>query len=862
MSFAQGVPSDYPTLVVVPALLDREKTVRDLLEGLEIRSLANLDANLRFGLLTDFCDNVAERHDEDETLLALAREGIVRLNAKWEGPGEHRYVLMHRRRVHDSTHDRWMGWERKRGKLTELNRLLRGRRDTTFTVVTAPLELLEPTRCVITLDADTELPRDVARELVATIAHPLNRPCVDTAARRVVQGHGIIQPRVGTLPVSSRRTRYAHIASGPVGLDPYTTAVSDVYQDLFDEGSYVGKGIYEVDAFAASLEGRVPQDRLLSHDLFEGIFARSALASDIEVLDEQPTSYEVGAGRLHRWVRGDWQMLPWLLRGKRRRELHAIDVWKIADNLRRSLLAPAMVLSCFIGWFVEPLVAAWVTGTLAVMFVVPVLTRVVLNAARARDPRSFASALGGDLLGNVRQSLVHTIFLLDESLVAVDAIARTLHRLAVSHRNLLEWTTMGQAERNGGRQVHPRLLLGSAVAAAVGTGVAVHSPMSLAFAAPVLALWAAAPAVASWLREPEERKTVQLLPVEKKELRLVARRTWHFFENFVTAADHDLPPDNYQEDPRAVLARRTSPTNIGLYLLSVIAAHDFGFIDVREVIERLGKTLDTVEKLERREGHILNWVDTATLKPLEPKYVSTVDSGNLAAYLWTLREACIEVADTCLLDPRTLDAADDALMLAAGVATNPQLELLRAGLFAARDDLSGGLIRAVRALRPLCSAAQALRDSPWARGRPAQCHEWLTRAADVLFRALATAGELAPFADRCASIPEAVRVALGPRWAELEGVLDAARSPAAIAVQDGDLAPPWTPAELTDEACAFLEALRADVETARGVCATLNGSLDALGARAGAMADGMSFGFLFDEGRKLFSIGYNVSTAR
>ncbi len=863
MAFAHGIPLDHQTLVVVPALLDREETVRDLLEGLEIRSLANLDTNLRFALLTDFGDGSNERSEEDEALLALARDGIGRLNAKWEGAGEHRYVLLHRRRVHDQAQGRWMGWERKRGKLVELNRLLRGRTDTTFSVVTAPRELLESVRCVITLDADTELPRDVARELVATLAHPLNRPRVDPTTRRVVRGHAIIQPRVGTLPVSSRRTRYSRIASGPVGLDPYTTAVSDVYQDLFDGGSYVGKGIYDVDAFTAALEGRVPEDRLLSHDLFEGIFARSALASDIEVLDDQPTSYEVAAGRLHRWVRGDWQMLPWLLHGSKRRGLHAIDVWKILDNLRRSLLAPAMVLSCFLGWFLQPLVAAWVTGTLAVMFVVPVLTRVVLNAARARDPQSFASALGGDLLGNVRQSLVHTIFLLDGSLVALDAIVRTLHRLTFSHRHLLEWTTMGQAERNGGRHIHPRIVLGSAIAVGVGVGVGLHSPLSLPFAAPVLALWAAAPAVAAWLRQPEERKRPQLTAVEKKELRLVARRTWRFFETFVTAADHHLPPDNYQEDPRAVLARRTSPTNIGLYLLSVVAAHDFGFVDVRDVVDRLGKTLDTMDKLERREGHVLNWFDTSNLRPLEPKYVSTVDSGNLAAYLWTLREACTELADAPIVGVASLDAADDALMLAGGVSAHPQLDHLRASLTAARDDVGRSTGHAIRALRWLAAAAEAVRDSPWACAQAPECRDWIARAAQVLFDALATACALAPFAERHAAIPDTVRVALEGRMGELEPLLHSLRSPAAIAERGGELSALCGPVESdNEEARAYVTALKADVERARGACAALAQALYALGARAGAMADGMSFGFLFDEGRKLFSIGYNVSSAR
>jgi cellobiose phosphorylase len=863
MAFDRGIPPDRRTLVVVPALLDRSETVRDLLEKLEIRSLANLDANLHFALITDHCDHDAEHDDADDTLVALARDGIARLNAKWEGLAEHRYVLLHRRRVLDSKDGRWMGWERKRGKLTELNLLLRGRSDTTFTVVTAPRELLETIRFVITLDADTELPRDVARELVATLAHPLNRPFVDPAKRRVVRGHGIIQPRIGTLPMSSRRSRYSRIASGPVGLDPYTTAVSDVYQDLFDEGSYVGKGIYDVDALGAALEGRVPADCMLSHDLFEGIFARSALASDIEVLDQQPSSYEVATGRQHRWIRGDWQMLPWLLERAKRRDLRALDVWKIVDNLRRSLLPPAMVASCLTGWFLQPLVAAWVTGTLAVMLLVPVLARVVFNAARARDPRAFASRLGGDLLGNVRQSVLHAVFLLDEAMVSLDAITRTLLRLWVTHRNMLEWTTMGQAESSSRTRVHPRMLLGSIVAASVGVAVALRAPLSLPFAAPVLALWMVAPAAAAWLRRSEERTPPELTLAERKELRLVARRTWRFFETFVTAENHHLPPDNYQEDPRGVLAHRTSPTNIGLYLLSVVAAYDFGFVDVRDVVHRLGKTLDTMDKLEHREGHLLNWFDTSTLAPLEPRYVSTVDSGNLAAYLWTLREACADLVSSPIIRPAVMDAADDALAIASRGAECPEIDVLRATVAVAREEVGGDIGRAVSALRRVSVAAEALRDSSWTSQQTSECRDWVGRAARVLVDALTTARALAPFAEPCAAVPGSLREELGKDWSVLAELIGSAASPASIVARSGEILASCRSLESrSDEARVFLSGLGASVERGREVCAALDRSLSGVGARAVAMADAMSFGFLFDEGRKLFSIGYNVSTAR
>jgi len=808
MSFDRGVPKDQRTLVVVPALLDRPETVRELLEALEIRSLANLDENLHFALLTDFADHHSESRDDDAELLALAKNGIAELEARWEHPGEHRYMLLHRKRVENERQRKWMGWERKRGKLEELNRLLRGGgEETTYSVVTAPRELLESVRYVITLDADTELPRDTARKLVATMAHPLNKPVLDPKKKRVVRGHAVVQPRVGTVPTSSRRTRYSRVASSPSGIDPYTTAVSDVYQDLFCEGSFVGKGIYDVDAFAGALEGRVPENRLLSHDLFEGIFARSALASDIEVLDEQPTSYEVSAARLHRWIRGDWQMVPWLFHV---RELRTLDAWKIVDNLRRSLLAPAIVLSCFIGFVVSPLVAALVTATLAAMFVTPVLARAVLSVARTRDPRAFVIGIGEDVASNARQSFVHTIFMLDTALLAVDAIVRTLHRLVLSKRNLLEWTTMGQAERQTGSRTHRRLWIGCALCAIAFAIVALHDPVALAFAIPVLGLWGSAPAVAAYLREPAPRQEPALLPSERKLLRLVARRTWRFFETFVGPKDNFLPPDNYQEDPRGVIAHRTSPTNMGLYLMSIVAARDFGFVSLREMAERLDKSLGTIEKLERREGHVLNWYDTETLAPLEPQYVSTVDSGNLASYLLTIREACEELAHASLVDRAVFDGLDDALALAREAGGPSEIDDLRGRIADKRKLVSGSLadvaiVKDVVRLMDDFAVAETTEEARfWIERARA-----LTRETDAEIDALVP---LAPGDERLARL----------------------RSAADVAAIEGE----------GDAAAAFVQQLRM------------------IGARAAAIADSMSFKFLFDEDRKLFSIGYNASAAR
>ncbi|HXS18548.1 MAG TPA: protein ndvB, partial [Polyangiaceae bacterium] len=510
----------------------------------------------------------------------------------------------------------FMGWERKRGKIAEFNRLLRGAVDTTFTRVTAPTQLLARIRYVITLDTDTELPLGVARRLVAAIAHPLNRPWLDERRQRVRRGHAIIQPRVGTSPMSARQSAFARLAAGPPGIDPYTTAVSDVYQDLFGQGSFVGKGIYEVDAFEAATRGRFPTNQLLSHDLIESIYARAALASDIEVLDEQPAAYSVAAGRNHRWMRGDWQLLPWLWprvpaqTGTRRFDFSWFDAWRVVDNLRRSLLSPALVVLATVSWLSGFGTALVGSLLLLAVFVVPVVGRLVFAFARADSQLDWLGGLGGDLKTNAQQAFLSLTFLLDQALVSADAIVRANYRQFVSRRGMLEWTSMRDAARRSGNSVLrvPRLLAGSTLSLGILGAVGWCAPRAVVFAGPVLLLWASSPWVSVWVSRVQPSGVAQ--PWGAQELRAfrrVARKTWRFFERFVGDLDHHLPPDNFQEDPRGVVAHRTSPTNIGLYLLSVGSARDLAFIPLDEAMQRWDRTLTTIERLEKREGHVLNW---------------------------------------------------------------------------------------------------------------------------------------------------------------------------------------------------------------------------------------------------------------
>ncbi|MEQ1800955.1 MAG: glucoamylase family protein [Gammaproteobacteria bacterium] len=686
LALREGVPAELRTLVAVPILLTSAQAIAEEIERLEIHYLASPEDELHFALLSDWVDAAAEHADGDDELLAVATHGIARLNRLY-GPvtAGDRFMLLHRRRVWSATQQKWMGWERKRGKLHELNRLLRGATSTTFVDAEGCSPAVPPgVRFVITLDADTRLPRDAARRLIGKLAHPLNRPRFDAATARVVEGHAVLQPRVTpSLPMGHEGSLFQRIVSSSPGLDPYAAAVSDVYQDLFGEGSYAGKGIYDVDAFEAALAGRTAEGALLSHDLFEGIFARAALVSDIEVIEEFPERYDVACARQHRWARGDWQLLPWLL-GRRTRAggdgqgnaLPLLSAWKMTDNLRRTLSAPAAFAALVAGWLLPlPAALAWTAFVLATITVPALLPAVAAIVPRHSGitARSHLGALARDFRRAIGQVLFQIVALPHQAWLMTDAIVRTLYRLFVSHRNLLEWVTAEQAALAATDNTPAIYLkmLGSVAIALAGFLLVLFLPLWVGgssaawIAAPFTLLWLAAPALALGIsRSRSTGGSLVVTPDEARDLRLVARRTWRFFETFVTAEDNMLPPDNFQEDPTPVLAHRTSPTNIGLYLLSTASARDFGWIGTVEALERIEATLATMDRLQRFRGHFYNWYDTRDLRPLDPRYVSTVDSGNLAAHLVTAANAACEWVTLAITPACFAAGARDALDLA------------------------------------------------------------------------------------------------------------------------------------------------------------------------------------------------------
>ena len=638
-----------------------------------------------FAILSDWTDSATETAPGDDDLLGAATAGIARLNQRHgPGPGGKRFRLLHRRRIWDEAEGVWMGWERKRGKLHELNRLLRGATDTTFIASDQhPPAVPEGVRYVITLDADTRIPRGAAKRMVGKMAHPLNAPRFDKQCGRVVEGHAVLQPRItASLPTRREGSVFQRVFSSTRGMDPYTFAVSDVYQDLLDEGSYSGKGIYDVDMFEAALAGRVPDNTLLSHDLFEGTFARSGLVTDIELVEEFPSRYDVAAARQHRWARGDWQLIPWILgHGSSaaaaatvprdgRSSIPPLGRWKMIDNLRRTLLAPTVLLALMAGWRLPEAAAAIWTGfivaTIAIAPMLPFLTGLI---PRRRDisKRSHIRAVVTDLIVGLSQLAMMLTLVAHQAWLMSDAILRTLYRLYVSHRLMLEWTTAAQAKRTSRLDVRGfyGMMAGAAVlGAAAAIFVACAGRGGGLIAAPFVILWMLSPAVARWASLPPRIEGAQPLPLaDTRALRLSARRTWRFFEKFVTAEDNMLPPDNFQEDPKPMLAHRTSPTNLGLYLLSVVAAHDFGWIGTHEAADRLGATLDTMKRLEQFRGHFYNWYATRDLRPLDPRYVSSVDSGNLAGHLIALGNACREMIARPVVDRQWLTGIEDSIAL-------------------------------------------------------------------------------------------------------------------------------------------------------------------------------------------------------
>ncbi|MEX2415890.1 MAG: glucoamylase family protein, partial [Paenibacillaceae bacterium] len=637
--FSNGITSEAKTMVVIPVIWSTIDEVQEMADRLELHYLVSRDPNIHYALLGDFKDSDTEQRPEDQTVLKAARDSIEKFNSIYPGNVFHLY---HRRRLWNSSEGKWMGWERKRGKLVEFVELLRGKRDTSYDYYISDSSNLASIRYMITLDSDTQLPPGSPQRMIGTMHLPYNRPRMNPARTRVIEGYGILQPRIAMSYEAASHSRLAYLWSGDTGVDPYAFAVSDPYQDMFGQGIFTGKGIFDIHAFADLICDRMPENRVLSHDLLEGGFLRTGLLSDIELIDGHPALFSTYQMRLHRWIRGDWQLLLWLFRHVRNQrgvllpiDLSILTRWQIIDNLRRSLLPVMTFFVLFLAFTMLPGSPERWLGVVLITWLFPVLRQMV-TVRRMK----FIGITAG-------QVLVQVITLPYHSVMSLDAVIRTVYRLFVSKQRLLEWVSSAEIEKSSKKGQQPVLLgmySGLALTLIFTLASVIQDHLFIRAAGLTLGmLWASAPLVIRWLNKPMNvSDKLALSEAECDKLRKLSRDIWSFFEVYVTAEDHFLPPDNVQFTPPKGIAHRTSPTNIGLYMTCVLAARDFGFIDTLEMIERLERTVSTIERLVKWEGHLLNWYDTQTLQPLHPQYVSTVDSGNFVACLMTLREGLTE----------------------------------------------------------------------------------------------------------------------------------------------------------------------------------------------------------------------------
>ncbi|GAB4279613.1 MAG: glucoamylase family protein [Coriobacteriia bacterium] len=871
------------TLVTVVALVRSPQEARDLVSRIEVNYLTGAqDPNVHFALVCEPQAADSETLPDDEEILEAAREAIAELNDT-HGPRSVRpFHLFARRRVFHPTEDEWLGWERKRGALLELCRLIRGE-ETTFVVHEGDEDFLRGVRYVLTLDADTMLPRDGVRRLVSVIHHPLNRPVIDPESRRVVRGYGVVQPRVTHSLTSAERTLYSWMHTGTQGIDPYGGVVSDVYQDVFGEGSFTGKAIFDADAYLEVLEDRFPEGRILSHDLIEGNYLRCGLATDIEVFDDFPSTYPAATRRQHRWTRGDWQLLPWLFprvpsaKGPQRNVLTALHRWKIADNLRRSLVPPSLMAMIVFGWAVLPGPDAWWLGLIVFLTFFPAFLQFadsMMSHPKGVPSRRAMRAILGDFRRDLYRAVFELATLPHQAWVQLDAIVRSLWRQAVSHKKLLEWMTAAEAEAlsDPSRTGHLRSM-GPPVALAVAGAIpaTVLVPDRIWFALPILALWVASPLIAYHSNRPLIPQDLPLSPDDLRYLRSVARRTWRFFETFVGPEDNWLIPDNFQEDPGGVVAHRTSPTNIGLQILSYATAYDMGYITLPSLVDLSVNTLTTLVSLPRFRGHFFNWYDTKTREPLPPGYVSTVDSGNLCGHLIAFGQALDEALEAPFFGPSVLRGLADTTRVAIEDAADA-LE---------RHPEKKNSLEALRALLDLILESQVPRTLPgWLktlRNLESQAAMTIPRIVEVLDddaaidsvesilrdvrRCMSDLDTYVPWCHTALKLPEGLSLADLPEQVRpfLEG------TPSAQELADVS--------DAVDALSAFAETL--DGEPAEW-CRKLADGLAAGASRVeplltqGRLARQIAretwmntdFRVVYDADRKLFSIGFNTAEGR
>src|ERR1700692_543256 len=859
LDFSEGLPDDCVTMVSIPTMLLSEKQVRRLVDALEVRFLGNQDPNLHFALLTDLPDSPSEP-DEDNALVELASTLIRRLNEKYAEQAAGSFFMLHRHRIYNPRERLWMGWERKRGKLMDLNNLLRGQFDS-FPRKVGNLALLSSVRYIITLDSDTELPRGSASRMVGALAHPLNQAIIDRDKGIVVAGYGILQPRVGVSVQSTARSRLATIYSGQTGFDIYTHATSDVYQDLYGEGIFVGQGIYEVETLHSVLHGRFPRNALLSHDLMEGAYARAGLVSDIEVIEDYPSHYSAHNRRKHRWLRGDWQITEWLLpqvpdeSGRKvPNPLSPISRWKILDNLRRSLVEPALFLLFLLSWTSLPgRPQLWTLGTVAILFL-PALFQLGYDLGRAaifRRRAAVAEAVDGFLTASIANWLTVT-FLAHQALLSMDAVVRTTVRRMITRQRLLEWETAAEAELAGDKRTMLDIYLNWTPGVAWGLFglVWISNRNALAAALPILLLWAFSKPISLWLNRPPRAPRRQASESNRWWLRTAALRIWRYYAEYSTERHNWLIPDNVQEDGPKVAAR-ISPTNLGFLLNARQVACEFGYLTVAEFVRDSLRTLATVSKLQKHRGHLLNWYDTESLAPLPPAVVSSVDSGNLVASLWTLQRGCFKLLDAPLLRQELGEGILDNLYIAASLGALSRRKFSTIEKALRRRDWLQYLLNLpdtlLAEINPQSSRAKHAAEARWFQEQAAERIRQVRQTVRVYSPWL-----LPEFAalEEDSSIPLRTRSATAlAQMAEFIDTLTLQLEAAANSAESGE----------KKGLCRKLLSL---LPEARSNVAGLVEDLKKIADKACSFAEEMDFTFLFNQRRGLLSVAFEVEKDR
>ena len=868
MDFSEGIPPELRTLVVIPTILTNDQNIKELAEALEVRYLANRGKYLHFGLLTDFKDSFTETLPGDEQLVQLTRRKIEELNKKYNGPKSDTFFLFHRPRQWNPKERMWMGYERKRGKLEELNSLLRGGSKSRFSLIVGKTEILPQVKYVITLDTDTQLPRDSARQLVGAIAHPLNRARYKEKKHRVSEGYTILQPRVAVSLPGTNRSHYARLFGSQPGIDPYTRTVSDVYQDIFGEGSFIGKGIYDVDIFDRTLNGRFPENLILSHDLIEGCYARAGLLSDVQLFEEYPFRYNTDVNRRHRWIRGDWQLIRWLLpvvpdrKGRlQKNPLSILSRWKIFDNLRRSLIPIALTLLFLTGWIVLKQPLFWTLATIGIILIPSIIISIFDLFKKPSDlfwKQHIAATISA--AGNHFVQAAFTLITLPyEAFFSQDAITRTLWRILISHKRLLEWNPFNVKIRSNLNTItgsFRTMWVSPFTAFCIIIYYVITNTAVPVTVIPIIFLWLAAPAFTWWISLPLVERKAKLTVSQRLFLRKLSRKTWLFFETFVSEKDNWLPADNYQEDPVGTIAHRTSPTNIGMALLANLSAYDFGYISIGQLIDRTSKTFLTMESLERYQGHFFNWYDTQTLMPLRPIYISSADSGNLAAHLLTLRQAILALPDHKIVEPQFFEGMSDTLRILTDTAEEKGHDLLiqlKEELETAVKFPPTTLSATWLCLNQLVTTATNV-EANFIEGPENEAKLW---AHALVLQCQNTLNELK-------FLTPWISIMVNKISNGLTSVSDKLPTLRELADSDKELLPLkeyFDSTEVTTENKEFLNKLRLLTNEAGKHANERIAVINHLVKQSGEFSD-MQYGFLYDRTRHLLSVGYNVVEKR